>query len=361
MRRYLSVFTAFVFLFSTAHASEVDLIYNLTGPSSQESRAAWHGVNIASQMLKEQGQPLHIVLYNGESNKNVNHAIGAMRAKHKETRIFIGLGKPELLLAAAKPLIAANKVFISASSLPKKALQSMGPFLVTATASTEEKAQRLIKFANKRFNHPSFLVVYDPREIESPTTYQALRNAALGAGSRFVSVPTSGAAKQDSWLKALQSHTGSLANQTIILASKIKQHQWLHQIRHANILTPVVAQTSVSITTQKPMIGPHVALFVSPAFVANDPSTVRQFKQRYTRHYGSEPPAAAYNGYNALTMAAYALSHAKTDNLSEVTDIIRALKANHKKSDNPLLLATSESRVQQYPMLLAHNNKSSIG
>lgn len=120
-----------------ANAAEIDLIYNLSGPDATASKAAWHGAHIAKATLAQQGNQVDLVLYNGQSVEKLNAAIGKMRAKSKSTSIVIGLGNPQEMTAAAKPLIAANKIFIAASRIQDKDKLGNNFFTVSAEATTD--------------------------------------------------------------------------------------------------------------------------------------------------------------------------------------------------------------------------------
>lgn len=131
----------------TTYAAEIDLIYNFNHTTPNDSRAAWHGARIAKQVLKTQGKNINLVLYNGQSVPNLNAAIGKMRAKSDATAVVIGFGSPQEVSAAAKPLLTAGKIFISASPMNNHDKQILGKHFF-AVPTTAKNATATAQFEN---------------------------------------------------------------------------------------------------------------------------------------------------------------------------------------------------------------------
>jgi ABC-type branched-subunit amino acid transport system substrate-binding protein len=114
---FLSVLLLLLSIFySISYATEIDLIYNLSGSDGSACQAAWHGARVAKHILDENGNRINLVLYNGQSVSALNAAIGKMRAQSESAPIIIGLGTQQEMIAAAKPIVSANKIFIAAGS-----------------------------------------------------------------------------------------------------------------------------------------------------------------------------------------------------------------------------------------------------
>jgi len=143
MPRFKQLIPALLLLlvtFTTASAAtEIDLIYNLSGPDAKDCQAAWHGARVAKHMLDKSGKGVDLVLYNGQSVTKLNAAIAKMRSESKSTSIFIGLGTPNEIIAAAKPLLAANKVFIAANAMTDDEQAGLGDrfFSISPRATPE--------------------------------------------------------------------------------------------------------------------------------------------------------------------------------------------------------------------------------
>lgn len=158
LKHLLSASLLLFFAFTSfAHAAEIDLIYNLSGPDANASKAAWHGAHIAKAALKEQGNPINLVLYNGQSVPKLNAAIGKMRAKSESTSIVIGLGNSQEMTAAAKPLLAANKIFIAASHMQG---DQLGDNFFTVSASTTPEAAQFETLYEAQFHKKPSAAAY---------------------------------------------------------------------------------------------------------------------------------------------------------------------------------------------------------
>jgi hypothetical protein len=176
LKRFLlsSLLLLFAF-YSVSYATEIDLIYNLSGPDGSDCEAAWHGARIAKHILHQNGTPIHLVLYNGQSVSKLNAAIGKICAQSKSTPIVIGLGTQQEITAAAQPLLAANKIFIAAGNIGEYAEKTeLGDhfFFVSAKTTREEDPARA------RFNK-----LYQERFHQEPTdtAYKGFNAVMLAA------------------------------------------------------------------------------------------------------------------------------------------------------------------------------------
>jgi ABC-type branched-subunit amino acid transport system substrate-binding protein len=151
LKPFRSACLLLLFTFSSlSYATEIDLIYNISGRNAIDSRDAWHGARIAKQELREHGNKIDLVLYNGQSVDKLNAAIGKMRAASPATSIVIGLGNDQQMAAAAKPLLAAGKIFVAASNVPGGAKKQMGEhFFAVSPNLTPAQTVAAIHFENK--------------------------------------------------------------------------------------------------------------------------------------------------------------------------------------------------------------------
>ena len=139
-KRFLSALLLLPSIFySISYATEIDLIYNLSGSDGAACEAAWHGARVAKHILDENGNRINLILYNGQSVSTLNAAIGKIRAQSQSTPIFIGLGTQQEMIAAAKPLLSANKIFIATGSFEDAEKAALGDnfFSVSAEMTSE--------------------------------------------------------------------------------------------------------------------------------------------------------------------------------------------------------------------------------
>jgi ABC-type branched-subunit amino acid transport system substrate-binding protein len=129
LKRFVSAALLLSTFCSASYATEIDLIYNLSGTDAVDSKAAWHGARVAKHVLDQDGKSINLVLYNGQSVPKLNSAIGKMRAQSNASSVVIGLGTPQEITAAAKPVLAANKIFITTATMDV----ALGNHFFTAT------------------------------------------------------------------------------------------------------------------------------------------------------------------------------------------------------------------------------------
>lgn len=136
LKQLFSAALIFSSIYASSYAGQVDLIYNLSGADAADSQAAWHGARVARCVINESGNDIELILYNGQSIPKLNAAIGKMRAASDASTIVIGLGNAEEIIAAAKPVLAANKVFITTTEIDSGNLGE-NFFTVTSSYSAE--------------------------------------------------------------------------------------------------------------------------------------------------------------------------------------------------------------------------------
>jgi ABC-type branched-subunit amino acid transport system substrate-binding protein len=176
LKLFLPAALLFSTLGSTAYATEIDLIYNVSGPDASDSRAAWHGARVAKHILDENGKHIDLVLYNGQSVEKLNAAIGQMRAQSESTSIVIGLGSTQEMTAAAKPLLSANKIFITTTEIDIADGQQLGNHFFSAIPTNSIESDLAATH---------FETIYEDRFHSKPTTaaYKGYNAVMLAAAA----------------------------------------------------------------------------------------------------------------------------------------------------------------------------------
>lgn len=340
-RLLLTSFVSLSGLFSLAQAEEVDLIYNLSGPYTSASKSAWHGAHIAKKELSEEGQALNLVLYNGQSVDKLNTAIGRMCAQFETNPIIVGLGGSEEVSAAAQPVLDAGKVFISEGSIASDTQNKLGKHFFSASPSIHDRALQLVKFSQKKFKQPSLVIVYSKNDPDSVARMKAIQRAAQTTAQPTKTVSADNFNQLITTLKAQTE-----GNQVLLLTTPESNHHMATRLRRRGIRQPIASETTLSHSElQSQRIGSlSQVYFITPSYTSGSFPTRAQFEAQYRSQFGREPSAAAYDGYNAVMLAATAIAKKPGATADELLRTIHELAANPSGK----LLTASKNTIEVY-------------
>lgn len=324
--RLYNIFLTVLFLFcASASATEVDLIYNLSGSNMEHSTAAWHGANVAAEMLKNADQPINMVLYNGESNPNINHAIAKMRVKANTTPLFLSIGDENLIKAAAKPILNAKKTLISATSMTLNDLQKLGPNFISVAPPLEKAAQMTSQFIKISLSQNAALVVFDPANPSSTKQTKLFKKIFTADNGQVKTIPTTPTQQLPQEIQAALTIT---PNSTIVLitSNNISMAKQLRAQRiKQNIVASAVNGLNATESAQLAHLTPIYFIQTTEKDSLHNQAIYQRFVNAFKKQYNKLPSPAAVAGYNSLMLANMALSTKNNANNTTSADAVRSI------------------------------------
>ncbi len=328
------IFCLFAFLscFSCQNMSEkpkIVALYNLTGNQAELDSYSAQGAKLAFEDHPE----VSLLLVNGKSDPEWLHKTAETLSKDKKIIAFFGLSDTDMVLAAAPPIVAKHKVFLTSGATSPLLPEKIPNYLYLLPFGDNTQAAASAEYAIKDLHLKTACIIYDNYMEYARLLGVFFRNSFTHLGGNVVLMKSFSSVKDVNFIKMFQEMKEfSPSIDLIYIASgPEKAFSLLKEIRENGFTQPVFAGDSWDLdvwTNAKPnfVIGP--LYFSTHVFLdKNSPDPeIREFMRAYERKYKMNPTAFAALGYDAANLLLDAIRRARSYQKEKIDEALAATK-----------------------------------
>ncbi len=335
----------------------IGAIYNLTGDQAQLDIESSKGAKLAVEEVNKaggiNGQPVKLILVDGKTDLNVLNEEGKKLANDPEISIVIGLSDSDMVLAAAPPVTAAKKIFITSGATSPLLPDEVPNYLYLSCFGDNVQAAVAAEYAYKNMGVRKVAMIIDKDTVYTRLLSKYFQERFKELGGEIISIQSfmhNAPSFTDYQIKALRSL--KTAPDLIFLSAETSNEASIiiSRLRDAGFNQPIMGGDGFVDKDLITLIGKKAnnTYYTTHLFydVTTKNNALKDFMNAYKSFYKKEPtnPFAAL-GYDAASLAINTIQKADT------TDIEALLKTlNNTNGFNGATGSISYRRGSRVPL-----------